>query len=116
MKIRTLIIFSLLMFISYGQKKSCRTDILDKEVLAEKNEIEKYIKYDFSNLWLKTENELVYGVIGDEYQRILMKFMFVQRNLNNPNEYLVYGKSNVKSSICDFVGKITIITIQELKI
>lgn len=115
MKIRILIVFSLLTFISYGQNKMCRTDIVNKEVLSEKNEIEKYTKYDFSSLWLKTENELVYGIIGDKYQRILMKFMFVERNLNSPNEYLVYGKSSVKSSICDFVGKITITKIQELK-
>lgn len=93
----------------------CRTDIVNKEVLSEKNEIEKYTKYDFSSLWLKTENELVYGIIGDEYQRILMKIMFVERNLNSPNEYLVYGKSSVKSNICDFVGKIIITKIKELQ-
>jgi hypothetical protein len=39
----------------------------------------------------------------------------VEKTLNNPYEYLVYGKSSVKSSVCDFIGKITIIKIQEFK-
>jgi hypothetical protein len=33
----------------------------------------------------------------------------------NTSEYLVYGKSSVKSSVCNFVGKITIIKILWIK-
>ncbi len=36
--------------------------------------------------------------------------------LYGENEYLVYGKSNVKSNICDFIGKITILKVQELNV
>jgi hypothetical protein len=115
MKIRILISFILLSFQIYGQENLCRKDIIEGTYVFEKNELETYSKYDFSSLWLKTENDLVYGIIGEEYQRILMKIIFVERTLNNPNEYLVYGKSSVKSSVCNFVGKITIIKIQELK-
>lgn len=115
MKFRILIAIILFSFQSYGQEIFCRKDIIEENYVFEKNEIEKYSKYDFSSLWLKTENDLVYGIIGDEYERILMKFIFVERNLNSSNEYLVYGKSSVKSRVCDFVGKITIIKIQELK-
>ena len=115
MEFRILIALILFSCLTHGQEILCRKDILNENQVFEKNEIEKYTKYDFSSLWLKTENELIYGIIGDEYERILMKFIFVERTLNNPNEYLVYGKSSVKSNICDFIGKITITKIQELK-
>jgi len=115
MKIKILIVFILFSFQNYGQENLCRKDIIEENYVSKKNEIEKYSKYDFSSLWLKTENDFVYGIIGDEYQRILMKFIFIQRGLESSNEYLVYGKSSVKSSVCDFVGKITIIKIQELE-
>jgi hypothetical protein len=115
MKFRILISFILFSFLTYGQENMCNKDIVEENYVFEKNELEKYSKYDFSNLWMKTENELIYGIIGDDYQRILMKFIFVERTLNNPYEYLVYGKSSVKSSVCDFIGKITILKNQELK-
>lgn len=114
MKIKILIIFVFYSFTFFGQNDLCREKIIDENPIIEKNEIEKYTKYDFSNLWTKTENELIYGIIGTEYQRILIKFIFIERSLDGENEYLVYGKSNVKSNICDFIGKITILKIQEL--
>ncbi len=115
MNIRILILFFFFCFQNYGQENLCRKDILNKNQVFEENQIEKYTKFDFSNLWTKTENELVYGIIGEDYQRILIKFIFVERTFDNPNEYLVYGKSSVKSNVCDFIGKITIIKIQEFK-
>jgi len=115
MKIRILIAFFLLTCISSGQEILCRTDIIDQEYIQQKNEIDKYAKYDFSSLWLKTDNNFVYGIIGEKYQRILIKLVVIEKNLNNQIEYLVYGKSSVKGNICDFVGKITITKIQELE-
>ena len=115
MKFRIFIAFIFFSLQNYGQEILCRKDILNENQVFENNQIEKYSKFDFSNLWMKTENEFVYGIIGDDYQRILIKFIFVERTLNNPYEYLVYGKSSVKSSVCDFIGKITITKIQELK-
>jgi hypothetical protein len=115
MKFIILITFVLFSFNNYGQENLCRKDLLNGNQVIENNQNEKYSKFDFSSLWIKTENELVYGIIGDDYQRIFMKFIFVEKTLNNPYEYLVYGKSSVKSSVCDFIGKITIIKIQEFK-
>ena len=112
MKFRILIAFIFFSLQNYGQETLCRKDILNENKVFENNQIEKYSKFDFSNLWMKTENESVYGIIGEDYQRILMKFIFVERTLDNPNEYLVYGKSSVKSSVCDFIGKIGQINIQ----
>lgn len=115
MNFRILIVVFFFSFQNYGQDNLCRKDILNGNQVFEKNQIDEYSKFDLSNLWMKTENELVYGIIGEDYQRILIKFVLVARTLNNPNEYLVYGKSSVKSSICDFIGKITIIKIQEFE-
>ncbi|GAA3756413.1 hypothetical protein GCM10022423_03210 [Flavobacterium ginsengiterrae] len=88
---------------------------MEQDELIQKNELQKYSKYDFSNLWIQTDNNLVYGIIGENYERILIKFTSVKRSKNNTNEYLVTGKSMVKSNICDFSGKITVVKIQELK-
>lgn len=114
MKFKIQILFILFSISSFSQSL-CRTDIMNEEELNSKNEVTEFLKYDFSELWLKTENNLVYGIIGDEYQRILMKFLKVEKNLKNSNEYFVSGKSSVKGNLCEFVGKITIIKIQESK-
>ncbi len=86
---------------------------MNQEKLLPTNKIDEFLKHDFSKLWLETENSLVYGILGDEYQRILIKLLTIEKNINNPNEYFVYGKSSVKENICEFVGKITILKIQE---
>lgn len=88
---------------------------MNGEKLLQTNDVENFLKYDFSELWLQTDNNLVYGILGDEYQRILIKLLTIEKNINNPNEYFVYGKSSVKENVCEFVGKITILKIQESK-
>lgn len=93
----------------------CKTDIMNGENLLQTNEVENFLKYDFSELWLQTDNNLVYGILGDDFQRIQIKLISISKNINNPNEYFVYGKSKVKENICEFVGKITILKIQESK-
>ena len=93
----------------------CRTDVMNKEEIIPVDKTEKFIKYDFSNLWLKTENDFVYGIIGDDHQRILIKILTAVKNSRNPNEYLIKGKSSVKGNICHFSGKITVVKIQESK-
>jgi hypothetical protein len=82
---------------------------MNEEKLLPTNKINEFLKYDFSELWLKTNNNLVYGILGDEYQRILIKLLTIEKNINNPNEYFVYGKSSVKENVCEFVGKCTIL-------
>lgn len=50
----------------------------------------------------------ILGFIGDEYQRFFIHFISVIQNPTNPYEYLVYGKTKVKETICSFQGTITI--------
>src|SRR5574343_505270 len=115
MNIRILFLFLFFCFQNYGQENLCRKDILNKNQVFEENQIEKYTKFDFSTLWTKTENELVYGIIGEDYQRILIKFIFVERTLDNPHEYLLYGKSSLKSNDSPSIGIIFLRKIQDFK-
>lgn len=114
MKNKILIIAFFLSVNSFSQDL-CNTDIMNGEKLLPNNEIQKFLKYDFSELWLQTNNNLVYGILGDDFQRIQIKLISISKNTNNQNEYFVYGKSKVKENICEFVGKITIYKIQESK-
>ena len=93
----------------------CRTDIMNNEKIISADRTQQFISYNFSDLWLKTNNELVYGIIGDEHQRILIKILTALKNPNNPKEYLITGKSSVKENVCTFKGKITIGNIKESK-
>lgn len=114
MKNKILIIALLLSVNSFSQDL-CNTDIMDGEKLLPNNEIEKFLQYDFSELWLLTDNNLVYGILGDDFQRIQIKLISISKNINNQKEYFVYGKSQVKENVCEFVGKITMVKIQESK-
>ena len=114
MKHKFLLLILFLAISSFSQNL-CKTDIMNGEKLFQTNETEKFLKYDFSELWLKTDNNLVYGILGDDFQRIQIKLLTIEKNINNPNEYFVYGKSSVKENVCEFVGKITILKIQESK-
>lgn len=74
--------------------------------LKTKNELIKYREFDFSNIWMKTENLDIYGILGDEHQRIRVKILSVKKNPENLIEYLVVGKSMVNDTISDFQGTI----------
>ncbi|WP_177761629.1 hypothetical protein [Flavobacterium sp. I3-2] len=47
---------------------------------------------------------LIYGFIGDDYQRFDIKYFSVVKNEKNPYEYFVSGKTRVKNNICSFQG------------
>lgn len=112
MKNIILVLFIINSFLGFSQN-ICHKDILNGEKIIEKNEIDFFLKNDFSVLWTKTENEFIYGIIGNDNLRIRIKFLSVIKNENNPKEYFVYGKSNTKENICEFLGKISILKIQK---
>lgn len=98
----------------FGQNQLCQTDILNTMDVQQLKATKDWDKLDFSNLWLNTADESIFGIIGNEHQRIYIKFISLVKNSNKPDDYLVYGKSNVKNNTCDFIGKITIVKIQEI--
>ncbi len=81
------------------------------------NILESYesFDFDFSNVWTKTENRNILGIIGDDHQRIQIKLISVFRIASNPLLYNVYGKSKVKNTICEFYGNIVVKEIREVK-
>jgi len=114
MKILVFLIILLQTQIAFGQNELCRTDILNSLEVGKINILNNLNNQDFSEIWMKTNDELIFGIIGKEHQRILIKFLTVEKNINNPSEYFISGKTNVKDNICDFVGKITLQNIQEI--
>ncbi|MBS9766599.1 MAG: hypothetical protein KGV44_03535 [Flavobacteriaceae bacterium] len=79
------------------------------------NYLNDFNQYDFSTIWTHTEEPLIFGIIGENHQRIRMKFISVKRNPKNKNEYFVYGKSKVKDHISEFKGTITLRKVLKLK-
>lgn len=49
------------------------------------------------------------GFIGDNYQRFYIHFNSIVKKSDSPYEYLAYGKTKVKETICEFIGTIKII-------
>jgi len=60
---------------------------------------------DFSQLWL---GKTFQGTIGDQNQRIEIRFTSITPSSEVKHKYLVKGKSRVKHNICDFKGELTI--------
>lgn len=49
------------------------------------------------------------GFIGDNYQRFFIHMISIIQNPVKPYEYLAYGKTRVKETVCTFQGTITIV-------
>jgi hypothetical protein len=77
-----------------------------------KNELNHF---DYSKLFLKTSSTNIYGVIGDNMQRIRIKWISINKDPINSDNYNVYGKTKVNSTISDFTGSIRIKTIRLYK-
>jgi len=113
---KLLTIFLLISNLSLAQTDNeFLTEFLLEDELKTENTLDKFVEYDFSAIWTKTDNQFVYGIIGTDHQRIRIKLISVEKSTNNPNEYIVFGKSKVKETVCDFEGTIKITQIKELK-
>ena len=113
---RLIFILLLLSNITFAQtKEKFLRSFLIEDVLDTKNILSKSTRFDFSNLWTQTENNLVFGFIGAEHQRIKIKLTSIQKSPANPTIYFVLGKSNVKGIICDFSGTIKLTEIKNIK-
>ena len=65
--------------------------------------------FDYSPLWLSftnnyDEDNIYQGIIGDNYRRIQMVFLSVERLKNDFYLYNVTGKSKVNNTVCSFEG------------
>jgi len=74
--------------------------------------------HDLSVVWmadsvLANEEEMrertqILGFIGDNYQRLQVRFISIIQNPFNPHEYFAYGKTRVRGSIRAFQGTIRV--------
>lgn len=118
-KILTVIIFIFLAVSVYGQTNE-RVNNWQREILKDKNLSKKdyknsFIKYDFGSLWTDTENSVVFGFIGENYQRLRIKIISAVKNKKNHEIYIVSGKSMIKNNVCAFNGTIKIINAKFYK-
>lgn len=59
---------------------------------------------EYSNRIEQFERPEIIGYIGDNFQRFYIHFISIIKYPYNSNEYMVYGKTKVKSTICEFQG------------
>ncbi len=92
-------------------------DLFLKEILTRgdilRGELkDSLIAKDFSPLLSQTPNGMVYGFIGDDYQRIRVKLISVIKDINAPDVYRVYGKNMVKANVCEFQAELRLTNIR----
>lgn len=90
-------------------------EILSGETISDVEYKDSVLKYNFAPLWTQTENSSVLGFIGDDFQRLRIKILTAVKDKNNPDTYLVTGKSMVKNNISRFTGTIKITKARTLK-
>ncbi|MBW8245081.1 hypothetical protein K1F50_19910 [Muricauda oceani] len=95
--------------------KKALNDFLPLDQLKNENLISSYEKFDFSEIWTQTPSNGIFGIIGENYQRIKIKLLSIEKDSENSRVYKVKGKSNVKGNICEFQGTITLTRIFGLK-
>ncbi|MFD0749344.1 hypothetical protein ACFQZS_04265 [Mucilaginibacter calamicampi] len=111
-----------LIFIAYNTSLS-QSDATQfrKEYFSNKNLVpteykRQFASTDLSRLWMHTENKFVYGFIGENFQRLRIKFVKVIKDSTNTGTYHVFGKTMVKNNINDFEGTINVSAIKKYRI
>lgn len=92
-----------------------KNEELNNKELSRNELKDQLIKHDFSSLFTHTDNSVVYGFIGDNYQRIRVKIIKITKDDLSPYIYHIYGKSMVKNKLNEFTGSIKISNIRKLK-
>jgi hypothetical protein len=106
-------LYIIILFVSitiYGQGLKDYADIIniDDEYEAKMSNLDELKALDVSSFWINNESERRFGFIGNNYERLHIKFLSIIRNTNDSLEYYVYGKSMVSENICEFQGVIKI--------
>lgn len=106
---RSLVIFTFLISFTFFFSQTAKTSLVDK-----------IPEYDFAKLWKSDSINVALeggkipfpepvGFIGENYQRFYIHYLKITKNSENPNEYIVTGKSKVKNFICSFTGTINVV-------
>jgi hypothetical protein len=106
-------LLSVLPLVSFAQNDNSdmpsETDTLNDQLISD-------IEYaDLGFLWSGSRfQDTRLGFIGDNYQRLQIRFLSIIKNYDNPFEYFIYGKSNVKENICEFQGSLVITEVSRI--
>ncbi|TSD66159.1 hypothetical protein FFF34_001795 [Inquilinus sp. KBS0705] len=104
-------------FLSFSQSDASKfkNEALKNSLFSNKEFKEKFSQYDFSHIFTATNNSYVYGFIGNNFQRIRIKLISIQKDSLLADTYNVYGKSKVNGNIDEFKGTIKISNIRSVK-
>ena len=100
---------------SQSESEDFKNEALSNKAVLNKDFKAEMITQDFSKLLLHTDNSVIYGFIGENYQRLRIKLITVTKDSVSPDTYHVYGKSMVKNNIDEFTGIIKISNIRKFK-
>jgi hypothetical protein len=114
LSITCLFVFSCLWAFSQTEALNFKNKQLHNRYLTQTELKDQLEKYDFSKLFTHTDNSIIYGFIGNNYQRIRIKLISVTKDLLLLDTYHVYGKSMVKNNINEFNGTIKLSNIRKL--
>ncbi|UOQ64677.1 hypothetical protein [Hymenobacter volaticus] len=95
------------------ESKQYMQAVLVKKQLKPAEMLESYRQYDFSPLWLSSNNESVFGFIGDNYQRLQIKVLTARPDPQQPGRYFVTGKSKVGENVLPFQGTLRLLHVRE---
>lgn len=116
-RLKYLFLLSICFSTAFAQKneesQKFLTETLNEATLAQEELLSEFVQFDFSSLWMKND-EYILGFIGDDYQRLHIHYLAVIKNFESTSKYYVYGKSKVKSNICQFMGEIEIMHIRKI--
>jgi hypothetical protein len=78
--------------------------ILGEPGLLKRERKAQVAHYNSSSLWTRPDNSMVFGFIGDDYQRLRVKILTATKQAGRKDLYIVTGKSMVKNVVRDFTG------------
>jgi hypothetical protein len=112
-------ILLLITYTAFAQKPDFyakwKSNVLNEQYLYSKDFKDSLKTLDFSTLWTRVDNGLVYGFIGENFQRLKIKLLSVEKDAIKSDTYHVLGKSMVKNNVCQFRGTIKIEKIRLYK-
>ncbi|WP_333577534.1 hypothetical protein [Sphingobacterium sp.] len=77
------------------------------------NKVKNYEKIDFSSIWNKSKDSEIFGIIGEEHQRLKIYIVDIKQNEENGREYFIFGQFQIEEKIIPFNGTITLVNIYE---
>jgi hypothetical protein len=86
---------------------------LNEKYVGKEELVSQLVNLEFSHLWMINDKAIL-GFIGDDYNRIKIKYISIIKNINNPNLYYICGKDQVDSDIHTFLGTIELLNIRKI--